>query len=69
MKKEKMMDILENPTEYNVNERLSAARLAITLLDLISIGEESPLKTKPFTKEEPERCQQVCLRCVRGRYP
>lgn len=45
MEKETMMKILDNPTSYNSDERLTAARLAITFLDLLSVG-DTILKTK-----------------------
>lgn len=39
MRKETMMKILDNPTAYSSNERLTAARLAITFLDLLSAAD------------------------------
>ena len=46
MKKETMMKILENPTAYTTNERLSAARLALVLLDLTAV-DDRPNKSSP----------------------
>ena len=60
MKKETMMKILEDPQSYSSNERLSAARLALTFLDLLSVNDNAlTTKDRPMTFGEDTRNKYI----------